>query len=366
MADIALHIDADQSATYVANTFIDRHMPNANGEFVKIYLYLLRCRNAESAGFDLSSAADRFEHTEKDVLRALRYWEKMKLLHLEYNTEKQLSGIYFLPVKEDIVAESAESNQADGFYHTNQAGALQAPFLSDSSDRKTATLSLLSSKGTTAAELSDFQKKTHVRELLFAAEQYLKRPLTPTDVQQILYWYEELSFSTDLIEYLIEYCVCKNHVSLRYMNKVALGWRDQKITTVEQAKLVSVAFSKLHYAVLRAFGLGNRNLTSDELAFIDKWQKQLGFSSELILEACRRTISATHQPSFEYADSILSSWKKQTVSTLADVTAQDMAYQKTKNANRQKPVAGVNNKFNNFTQRSYDYQKLEQQLLNVE
>jgi len=51
-----------------------------------------------------------------------------------------------------------------------------------------------------------FRKQESVAELLFIAERYLGRILTPTDMNSILYWYDGLGFSTDLIEYLVEYC----------------------------------------------------------------------------------------------------------------------------------------------------------------
>ena len=71
-------------------------MSDANGEFVKIYLYLLRLMNAPQASFSISSIADKFEHTEKDVKRALAYWERMHLLQLEYDNDKNLTGIRML------------------------------------------------------------------------------------------------------------------------------------------------------------------------------------------------------------------------------------------------------------------------------
>ena len=64
MANIKLHSDSPVSATSVSNTFIDEYMSDANGEFVKIYLYLLRLMNAPQASFSISSIADKFEHTE--------------------------------------------------------------------------------------------------------------------------------------------------------------------------------------------------------------------------------------------------------------------------------------------------------------
>ena len=96
MAKIRIHRDSDTSATSVSNIFIDEYMSDANWEFVKIYLYLLRLMNAPDSAFSLSSIADKFEHTEKDVRRALSYWERMKLLQLEYDAEDNLTGICLL------------------------------------------------------------------------------------------------------------------------------------------------------------------------------------------------------------------------------------------------------------------------------
>ena len=77
-----IYTDTPEGATVVQNAFIDQYMPHANGEFVKVYLYLLRCADTERE-LSLSSIADVFEHTEKDVSRALSYWEKQNLLRLK-------------------------------------------------------------------------------------------------------------------------------------------------------------------------------------------------------------------------------------------------------------------------------------------
>ena len=51
MAKILIHSDSASSATSVSNIFIDEYMSDANGEFVKIYLYLLRLMNALDSAF---------------------------------------------------------------------------------------------------------------------------------------------------------------------------------------------------------------------------------------------------------------------------------------------------------------------------
>ena len=95
MNSIQLQKKPDMDVTLVRNVFLDEYMPEASGEFVKIYLYLLRCA---SGGKEISMGriADIFEHTEKDVARALKYWEKMQLLSLTYDAEGNLTGIDFL------------------------------------------------------------------------------------------------------------------------------------------------------------------------------------------------------------------------------------------------------------------------------
>ena len=57
-------------------------MPRANGEFVKIYLYLLRSLQSGDTALDLAAVADVFDCTESAVLRTLRYWENQKLVVL--------------------------------------------------------------------------------------------------------------------------------------------------------------------------------------------------------------------------------------------------------------------------------------------
>ena len=66
--------------TVVSNAFIDTYMTAANGEYVKVFLYLLRHEGEEVT---VSAIADALDHTEADVKRALAYWEEAGLLERE-------------------------------------------------------------------------------------------------------------------------------------------------------------------------------------------------------------------------------------------------------------------------------------------
>ena len=59
--------------TVVSNEFIDNYMARANGEYVKVYLYILRNGGRADSVADI---ADALNHTEADVRRALVYWEQ--------------------------------------------------------------------------------------------------------------------------------------------------------------------------------------------------------------------------------------------------------------------------------------------------
>ncbi|MEG0972646.1 MAG: DnaD domain protein [Lachnospiraceae bacterium] len=369
MENITLHCNETPSATCISNIFMDEYMPAANGEFVKVYLYLLRCMNSNTDSCSVSAIADRFDHTEKDIVRALSFWEKMKLIKLEYNEQKHLCGIQLL----EIVSQKSNSPTPSGTVTFPPGDAAVVPIPKAASvietmpvdpSPKKQVLNPILKPEYSQDDIKNFSQKEDVQELIFITEHYLKRTLNSTDINTILFWYDSLHFSADLIEYLIEYCVTRNHTSLRYMDKIAMSWADVDIRSVEQAKKNATLHSQANYGVMKALGIKGRNLVELETSMIDKWTQEYGFTLDIITEACGRTITAIHQPSFEYTDRILNNWHKSSVKHLEDVAKLDQSYQKNKTANSQKKRTSTDNKFTNFSQRSYNYEQLEKQLLN--
>jgi DnaD/phage-associated family protein len=214
-------------------------------------------------------------------------------------------------------------------------------------------------------EMKQFREDPDMEELLFIMESYLKHPLSSSDMNTVFFWIDSLKFSKDLAEYLVEYCIGGGHSSLRYMDKVAMGWSEDGITTVEQAKSHGSNRSKVCYGVMKALGINGRNLIDAEVAFVNKWTKDYGFDMTLIEEACKRTISTIHQPSFEYTDSILTNWYNKQVHNLKDIETLDASFSKTKKAvSTSRTInSAKNNKFINFNQRSYDFELLEKDIL---
>ena len=384
MTAINISSDIATSFTTVSDIFIDQYMPKANGEFVKVYLYLLRATGSGAGIATISEIADHFSNTEADIIRALNYWASEGILQLQTGADGQIIGVNLcslsvsgMQAAQSNIQNSVVNNAAQNIstVNTRMHDSVVEKLKSQTPDKAAS-----SQKEYTLDEIKEFRKNPDISELFFIIETYLKHTLSSTDTNMVLYWLDELHFSTDLVEYLVEYCITKGHSSLRYMNKVALGWADAGIKTVDQAKDDAAAHSQIYYSVMKALGITGRNLVDSEVSLINKWVGEYGFDIELVKAACSKTISAIQKPSFEYTDSILANWRKKDVHTLKDVEVLDANFAKANKASATGSSQSTNaangsskpksnnssskNKFNNFNQRNNDYDKLEKLFLN--
>lgn len=357
MKTLTLKNKFQTNATLLPNDFIDNYMADANGEFVKVYLFLLRHLDDTCSSLTISSIADGLNNTEKDIERAFRYWESAGLLRIERDAQGRITCLELQKTSGRRSAMADAPEPAAGAVVSDSPAPSETSAASEAPDEEE-TLPK-------AVPFDAFRAQKEIRSLLFIAEQYLGKTLSHSEMETITYFYETLHMSADLIEYLIESCVENGHKSMHYIQKVAFSWCENNIRTVSQAKEQSAAYNRNCYTVLNAFGIKNRGPATSELAYIKKWAEQYAFSPDIIGEACRRTLAATHQPSFEYADSILTKWHDKGVRHLKDIAALDEAHQKERSAARGtvKPRNTVRN-LNNFERRSYDMDSLEEQLLN--
>lgn len=324
------------NTTIVENDFIDHYMAKANGEYVKVYLLLLRHLHANSGNLSICGLADCLECTEKDILRAFTHWSEEGLLKIDYDDTGNICGL--------SIGKSVPKSETQ---------------LTVSSKTQATTTQTKSSK-----KLAKDQDD--LRQLYFVAEQYVGKPLSVSEIKKINYFFDTLGFSTDLIEYLIEYCVENGHKTFRYIESVALSWSDSGIASVEDAKINTSSYNKNYFSVLNAFGLKGRSPAPVETKYMKKWFEEYGFDLEVVLEACNRTITNTHKPDFKYTDSILNNWYSHDVHSLSDVTLLDLAHrEKNTGKKRTQTKSASTNSFNNFEGRSYDMNSLEQRLLNT-
>ncbi|AQS07924.1 DnaD/phage-associated family protein [Clostridium beijerinckii] len=313
--------------TPVNNVFIEKYMPQARGEFVKVYLLMLKYTISGELGVSSSILASSLNLLESDIMNAFNYWNDQGAIKLTQIDKMGNFNVEFV----DLVEEPSKS--------TKQVDLLEA------------------------------LDSTNTKDMLKDIETLLARPLSPNEMSLYLNWQKEFGFSSELILILMEYCISKGKSDSRYIEKVAIAWHDQKITTIEQAQnLIKKAEDKWINIrkILTYLGINNTDIMKPQQDLIEKWLLIYKYSNEIIFKACDVCFERLNRADFKYIDGILSNWNKNNIRTLEDIALKDN--KNPKNNKYQKTYTTNNNdksslKFNNFEAREYDYDSLEKKLL---
>ena len=412
MDQILLCSSCMPQTTAISNTFIDTHMLHANGSYVKVYLYLAMCIQSGTTGLSISSLADNMENTEKDILRALLYWERNGLIRIQRQENDIITGVTLLQINpsSDTGRDLPAGNRVLSF--PAQAGsetvkAAPAPEIVPAQDAvsvpetiappetvpapenvsipETASVPEPAPKAvpkqteTTAAQerrvqVSQEQSSRLAKNEEFVwicriVENYLERPLNPAEVHLLIYLYDNLHFSEELILYLYEYCCSLQKTNVRYVQTVAFSWADNGVTTPAQAQEMAGNYSSTHSAIAKALALG-RPLAGIEKRFVERWEKDWQMDLAVILEACNRTMLTIQKADFKYIEGILNNWHKNNVHTLQDIEACDASYKNEKKkgqapgakpgSKRNSGASGKPNQFQTFQQRNASAEEMDE------
>lgn len=208
-------------------------MSEANDAQLKVYLYIVR-KMAAGSGVSIAEMADQFNHTEKEVLRSLRFWEARGVVSLQYGQDGSLAGIRLC----DLMPQP---EAAAGSMIRVSAVSPAQPVQQDTYAAGTTVPAKQKLSGEAIAAFSSDKRRS---QLLFIVEQYIGKPLSVREIETVCYISEQLRFSDDLIDYLVQYCVDKGKKDFRYIEKVAIGWAQNGITTPKQAERAIAAGSK--------------------------------------------------------------------------------------------------------------------------
>jgi DnaD/phage-associated family protein len=207
-------------------------------------------------------------------------------------------------------------------------------------------------------------------DIIYETETYFGKQLSVSDIESLIYMYDQLKLSAELLEYLIEYCTSINKASLRYAEAVAKNWYQKGIKTVDEAKQDVNSYNPLYRAVFKALGIDRKNPNVNEIAFMDSWSKDMGFDQAIIIEACNRGIERKpHSVTFAYINRILDDWSKKGVKSISDIDVLDKQfYESRENEKAAKKNSAVSrkNSFNTFEQTDMSSQLDEMEKLLLE
>lgn len=310
--------------TPISNVFIEKYMPNARGEFVKVYLLMLKYTISSEPGVNATILASSLNLLESDVMNALNYWNDQGVIKLLPLDNMNNFTVEFVSLENEPLNNPKEVNLLDALNNSE-----------------------------TTDMLRDIEKIT-------------SRPLSTKEMETYLGWQKDFSFTSELILLLIEYCASKGKTDYRYIEKVALSWNDMGIKTIDEAQIhikqTEDKWVKIR-KILSYLGIKNTEIMKPQEELLEKWIIIYKFDISLIQKACDICFQRLNRADFKYIDGILTKWFNENIKTLEDVATKDKQF---KNNNRNKPqreLSSNNNGFNNFKPRSYDYDSLEKKLL---
>ena len=181
MKTLTLTSRFQDNTTSVENEFIDHYMAKANGEYVKVYLLLLRHLNQPSIPLSVSMLADILDNTEKDIVRALNYWAKIGLITITCDANNCICGIAL-----EHVAALTEASTATDTIPADTPSVLEPSTLEPSALNPSSA----KSASRRAPSQSAKQSQEELKQILFITEQYLGKTLTRSEVDTIMYFYE--------------------------------------------------------------------------------------------------------------------------------------------------------------------------------
>ena len=372
MSSLKLSKKCKSDSTVISNLFIDEYMKDANDAQLKIYLYLTRVINANLA-VSVPEIADKFNHTERDVMRSLKYWEKQGLMSLDYDENKNLIGVELLegvrPAESGVAEPAVPAPAVPAVQKVAENVTPAVPKESAPAPRKETVSPVPAKPVYKNADFLAFREDPETAELLFIIETYLNRQLTRDDISGILYIHNTLQFCNDLTDYLVQFCVSRQATDMRFIENTAVLWMQHGIRTVKEAKKFVKTSDANYTAIMKTLGR-EAYPTDKEREFMNRWLEEYGFSQEMVLMACERAAVAVATHRFSYTDGILANWRKAGVTTPEELASMEATYasgrRKTSergNVTPFRPRESSKTAFASFPQNEYNFDELEKEIL---
>ena len=264
----------------IPELFVSNHLTNANGDYVKLYLYcmFISKHNGDISPLDLSK---KLSLPLSTVEQGLKYWEENGVMtrkqknYILNDLKQQEIGKLYTP-KLTSLPEDAVKNTSKNVQRTKIINAINSMFF-----------------------------------------QGVMSPTLYTDIDTLFAKYK---FEEDVVYSLFQYCFDRQALHRKYLFTVADAWAQSGIVTMEDVDNYYSQFEKTNQmkkSIGKKLGFV-RNLSEYEEAYVNKWVNDFNYPLDIIEIALKKTTSKTN-PSFDYIDKILTDWHERKLNSVSDI-----------------------------------------------
>ena len=299
------------SNTNIPDIFFTQYLPEANGDFIKVYLYILFLSKYDK-DIKLNDLCKKLGLSLKVIQDAIKYWEDQNVI-IKKNTgyvfnnlqEMELHNLY-----KPKVSLSAEQIQK-----------------SAESQKRAKTIEYINNK-------------------------FFSGLMPTTWYPDIELWFQKYGFDDEVMIALFAYCFDKSALHKNYIQTVADAWAKNSIKTYNDLDLYyekHEQINKIANMIIKKLGL-SRQLSQYEYSYVEKWIVDFNFNFDIIEIALKRTTSKVN-PSFDYIDKLLTDWYDRGFKTVEQVQ-KFLSDIKQKNKDIKQLEKTTN--YQNYSQRNYD------------
>lgn len=152
----------------------------------------------------------------------------------------------------------------------------------------------------------------------------LEKQLNRNDLNTLYALYDYYGMSPDLVCGIVEYCVSIGKRNLSYIFNTAVTMQADGIGSYEALegylKAKRTADGKAG-RFRRLCGIGNRELTTKERMFTDRWFGEMRLNFDLVKYAYEITVNNTGEVALPYMSKILEKWYAKGIKTVEEATA---------------------------------------------
>lgn len=302
------------SNTEIPDIFFTEYLPNCNGDYIKLYLYLIFLSKNKKE-IKLTDLSNILNISLETLQNAIHYWEELGVI------TKQTNG-----------------------YTINNLQEIEL-------------YKLYNPKLTSSPE--DIKKNTknnqkRIKAIEHINNNFFQGVMSSSWYNDIDFWFSKYNFDENVMIALFSHCLEKSALSKQYIQAVAEAWSKagiQNFSDLEKYFEEQDKFKKVCKNITKKLKL-SRSLTTYDEDLVRKWLYTYSYDLSIIDLALKQTTGITNI-NFKYIDAILSCWYEKGLKTIEDIQKNADEFKKKQSAHKNSNNIKKTTNYNNYEQRNF-------------